>query len=90
VRVLLADDERAIAITLADDLRRSGITVETASDGTEARSLYEGGQFDVVVTDLNMPGVTGWSCWSASSRIRTAPRSSSSPATARSTPPWTP
>ncbi len=59
MRVLLADDERAIAITLADDLRREGITVETASDGTEARSLYEGGRFDVVVTDLNMPGITG-------------------------------
>ena len=59
LRVLLADDERAIAITLADDLRRAGIEVETASDGNEARRLYVGGQFDVVVTDLNMPGISG-------------------------------
>ncbi len=59
MRVLLADDERAIAITLADDLRRAGIEVETAADGNEARGLYEGGHFDVVVTDLNMPGLTG-------------------------------
>jgi len=59
VRVLLADDERAIAITLADDLRREGIQVETASDGTEAKALFEAGDFDVVVTDLNMPGLSG-------------------------------
>ncbi len=59
MRVLLADDERAIAITLADDLRRTGIEVETAADGNEAQALYDGGRFDVVVTDLNMPGITG-------------------------------
>jgi DNA-binding NtrC family response regulator len=59
VRVLLADDERAIAITLADDLRRAGYDVETAADGNEARSLYETGNYDAVVTDLNMPGMGG-------------------------------
>ena len=59
MRVLLADDERAIAITLADDLRREGIEVETAADGDEARALFESHEFDVVVTDLNMPGITG-------------------------------
>ncbi len=59
MRVLLADDERAIAITLADDLRRAGFTVESAGDGLEARTAYEAGTFDVVVTDLNMPGMSG-------------------------------
>jgi DNA-binding NtrC family response regulator len=59
VRVLLADDERAIAITLADDLRRAGFDVQTASDGLQARAAYEKGRFDVVVTDLNMPGLGG-------------------------------
>jgi two-component system response regulator AtoC len=59
VRVLLADDERAIAITLADDLGRAGFAVKTASDGNEARALFDGDAFDVVVTDLNMPGLTG-------------------------------
>jgi DNA-binding NtrC family response regulator len=59
VRVLLADDERAIAITLADDLRRAGLEVETAGDGLEAKAAYEQSQFDVVVTDLNMPGLSG-------------------------------
>ncbi len=59
MRVLLADDERAIAITLADDLRRAGYEVETASDGNEAVASYDAGRFDAVITDLNMPGRTG-------------------------------
>ncbi len=59
MRVLLADDERAIAITLADDLKRNGYDVVVANDGNEARDAFRGGRFDVVVTDINMPGVTG-------------------------------
>ena len=59
MRVLLADDERAIAITLADDLRRSGYQVVVANDGDEARKALAGGRFDVVVTDIKMPGATG-------------------------------
>ncbi len=65
MRVLLADDERAIAITLADDLRREGYDVETASDGNEAVEKYDAarsngaGPYDAVITDLNMPGRTG-------------------------------
>ena len=38
LRILLADDERAIAITLADDLKRAGHEVRVASDGDEARA----------------------------------------------------
>ncbi|MDA1195747.1 MAG: sigma-54 dependent transcriptional regulator [Planctomycetota bacterium] len=59
MRVLLADDERAIAITLADDLRRAGYEVQAASDGPEALARYEAGSFDAVITDLNMPGMSG-------------------------------
>ena len=72
LRVLLADDERAIAITLADDLRRVGFDVETASDGKEALARYRAGRFDVVVTDLNMPGMTGMELLDAIKRSETA------------------
>jgi DNA-binding NtrC family response regulator len=59
VRVLLADDERAIAITLADDLKRAGYEVEVADDGEKARDAFRRGEFDVVVSDIKMPGVSG-------------------------------
>ena len=59
LRVLLADDERAIAITLADDLQRAGFEVEVASDGNTAIEKFGAAPFDVVVTDMNMPGASG-------------------------------
>ena len=59
LRILLADDERAIAITLADDLKRAGHQVTVASDGAEARQALQKGAFDVLVTDIRMPQVSG-------------------------------
>jgi DNA-binding NtrC family response regulator len=59
LRVLLADDERAIAITLADDLRRGGHEVEVVGDGLRAREAWKTGVYDVLVTDMRMPGVSG-------------------------------
>jgi two-component system, NtrC family, response regulator AtoC len=59
VRVLLADDERSIAITLADDLKRAGHKVRTVNDGALALSALTEEPFDVVVTDIQMPGASG-------------------------------
>jgi len=59
LRILLADDERAIAITLADDLKRAGHDVRVASDGGEARDALAQESFDVLVTDIRMPVVSG-------------------------------
>ncbi len=59
MRILLADDERAIAITLADDLKRAGHQVTVASDGAEARQALHKTSFDVLVTDIRMPQVSG-------------------------------
>jgi two-component system response regulator HydG len=59
MRVLLADDERAIAVTLADDLRRAGHKVRVANDGGEARRALGEERFDVLVTDIRMPQATG-------------------------------
>ena len=59
MRVLLADDERAIAITLSDDLKREGFDVDVAHDGDTALESFHEKHYDVVITDMNMPGKTG-------------------------------
>lgn len=58
-RVLVTDDEAAIRKVIRDALEKAGHDVETALDGEEAVALLESGEFDLVITDLNMPRVDG-------------------------------
>ena len=58
-RVLIVDDEPDIAALLAERLRLSGFSAETAAGGTEALARLAEGGFDAVITDLRMPGVDG-------------------------------
>jgi len=57
--ILLADDEKAIAITLSDDLEQAGHKVTVASDGLAAKAQLDCRRFDVLITDIKMPGMTG-------------------------------
>ncbi len=55
-RILMADDEDTFLNSTAELLRREGYECETAVSGTEAlRKAAEGG-FDLLITDLEMPG----------------------------------
>ena len=58
-RILLADDEDAGRETLAVVLREEGYQVDTAADGLEAIAALGGNAYDVVITDLRMPGADG-------------------------------
>ncbi|MFH1531983.1 MAG: HD domain-containing phosphohydrolase [Pseudomonadota bacterium] len=57
--VLIVDDEQGIRKTLGMFLERDGHEVATAADGESARGLFEEGSWDVVVTDIVMPGAGG-------------------------------
>ncbi len=70
MRILLADDERAIAITLRDDLERAGHKVSIARDGTEARAQLSESPFDVLITDIRMPGASGIELLQEVKRVR--------------------
>jgi signal transduction histidine kinase len=59
-RVLVVDDEREIAGLLADILRTDGHQVETARTGHDALELLAGHPFDLVLTDVRMPGLDGF------------------------------
>jgi DNA-binding NtrC family response regulator len=58
-RILFIDDDRAGREVALFNLRKAGYRVETASDGTEGLSAFSPEQFDLVITDLKMPGVSG-------------------------------
>lgn len=59
MQILLADDERTIAITLRDDLQDAGHEVEIVHDGDNAANLVLRRKFDVLITDIRMPGRDG-------------------------------
>lgn len=58
-RVLVVDDEPAIARMIDKRLRRDGYTCTVAGSGEEALGHLAAGDFDLVVTDVYMPGMTG-------------------------------
>ncbi|HET6372629.1 MAG TPA: sigma-54 dependent transcriptional regulator [Candidatus Polarisedimenticolia bacterium] len=58
-RVLVVEDERSLRDLLALMLRKEGYTVETAEGGVQATSRLAKDPFDLVITDVSMPGMTG-------------------------------
>ncbi len=59
-KVLVADDSSTMRKIILRSLNAVGVTETTeAADGTEAVSLFQPGEFDMVLTDWNMPGKTG-------------------------------
>lgn len=58
-RVLIADDEEAVRIFVARALQHYGYEVVTAEDGLQALEALAAGPFDLLVTDIVMPGLDG-------------------------------
>lgn len=59
VRILFIDDDRAGREVALFNLRKAGYEVTSASDGQEGLSLFSPGNFDLVITDVKMPGISG-------------------------------
>jgi DNA-binding response OmpR family regulator len=59
VRVLIAEDERRLADAIARGLRREGMAVDLAPDGTDALVKARVIRYDVVVLDRDLPGIHG-------------------------------
>ena len=58
-RVLLIDDQPDVRESVSDMLKALGHDVTVAADGQSGLRLVEDGEFDVVLTDLKMPGIDG-------------------------------
>jgi len=59
VRVLIAEDERRLADAIARGLRREGMAVDLALDGTDALVKARVIRYDVLVLDRDLPGIHG-------------------------------
>jgi len=57
--LLLVDDEEALRSVVAERLRDAGYEVTEAADGEAAVRAIDGFAFDVIVSDLRLPGVDG-------------------------------
>jgi len=58
-RLLIAEDEPILRITMAEALEKEGWVVDVAEDGVKAVRLFEQHLHDVVLTDLLMPRMDG-------------------------------
>lgn len=58
-RVLVVDDEELVRSMLARYLERKGFDVVSAADGREALELFRERNFDLVLSDVRMPGLDG-------------------------------
>ncbi|MDQ1385751.1 MAG: hypothetical protein QOG65_3130, partial [Actinomycetota bacterium] len=59
VRILLVEDDGAVRAALTRTLERRGFDVTPAPAGAEALQMIERSSFDLVLTDLVMPGMSG-------------------------------
>ncbi|HYE78599.1 MAG TPA: SpoIIE family protein phosphatase [bacterium] len=57
--VLVVDDSPTVVAMVAGRLERAGFSVTAAHDGQTALDLLEGAQFDLVLLDIAMPGLSG-------------------------------
>lgn len=59
LRILLAEDNPTNRVVAVQMLESLGATVAVAPDGTEALRLLEAGDFEVLLVDIEMPGLSG-------------------------------
>jgi signal transduction histidine kinase/CheY-like chemotaxis protein len=69
IRCLVVDDEPTVRTVLADVLTAAGHQVVEAADGADAIERLRAEPFDLVLTDLAMPRVSGWQVARAARRM---------------------
>jgi DNA-binding response OmpR family regulator len=60
MKVLVVEDSERMAATLKKGLGEEGIVVDVAADGPTGLALASAGDFDLVLLDVNLPGMDGF------------------------------
>ncbi|MGE5521756.1 MAG: response regulator transcription factor [Candidatus Dadabacteria bacterium] len=58
--ILVVEDEKKIADTLKMGLKENGYAVEVAYDGRQGLNLFEKQPFNLIILDINLPGIGGY------------------------------
>ena len=58
-RILLIDDDPGVRDSMERTLRGAGYGVQSAPTGEEGFAMAKGGAFDVILSDMRMPGISG-------------------------------
>lgn len=58
-KILVADDDRVVLLTLSEGLREAGFDVVEARDGLQALALCQSEAPDMALLDIRMPGIDG-------------------------------
>ncbi len=75
-RILIVDDEPQVLTFLDDLFRTEGWTVQTADSGSSGIDKLEQSRFDIILTDLKMPGPDGIEVLRTAKNSSRTPRSS--------------
>ena len=60
VNILIVEDEKRIADSLKQGLSENGFFTQVAYDGSLGLKLFKHGIFDLVILDINLPGLNGY------------------------------
>jgi two-component system cell cycle response regulator CpdR len=73
-RILLAEDDDSLRNFLARALERAGYQVVACADGDEAMGALNDGPYDLLLTDIVMPGADGIEVARVAAALEPAPR----------------
>ncbi len=73
MRILIVEDERKLADYLHKGLNENSYVVDIARDGIDGRHLALEGQYDLVILDVMLPGVDGFSILASIREVKTTP-----------------
>ena len=59
-KILLVDDNEIVRDMLVDLVESLGYHADAAAGGEQALALFDGARYNMVLTDLLMPGMSGW------------------------------
>ena len=58
-KVLLVDDQESILLLYSEEIEEEGFAVEVAHNGDQALEVFKASPPDLVILDINMPGMNG-------------------------------
>jgi DNA-binding response OmpR family regulator len=70
LRILIVEDDPNIRQLLKDLLKTDNHDVSVAADGESALKFLQSDRFDLLITDLGLPGISGWELSVASKRYQ--------------------